>query len=111
MVRAGYKLLEKDGKGGVEVVLISRGRSGAVVVTADGLWHSQLHGHDRAVLSTVACGDYLLGGFLKGLKDTGRMAAALETGVKVATAKAWGWTDEKKWQMAKRKIKAITVEC
>lgn len=106
LARAGRKLLDR-----VEVVLISRGRSGAVVVTADGLWHSRLHGRGRAVLSTVACGDYLLGGFLKGLKDTGRMAAALETGVKVATAKAWGWTDEKKWPTAKRKIKAITVKC
>jgi len=99
LVRAGRKLLDK-----VEIVVISRGRKGGVVVTKKGAWQGRCIGSGR-VLSTVGCGDYLLGGFLKGLKDKSDAGSALGTAIKVATAKAWGWTDKMSWLDVQSKIK------
>jgi 1-phosphofructokinase family hexose kinase len=99
LVRAGRKLLDK-----VEIVVISRGRKGGVVVTKKGAWQGRCFGNGR-VLSTVGCGDYLLGGFLKGLKDKSDAGSALGTAIKVATAKAWGWTDKMSWLDVQSKIK------
>ncbi|HUU19238.1 MAG TPA: PfkB family carbohydrate kinase [Sedimentisphaerales bacterium] len=107
---AGRKLLDK-----AEIVVISRGRKGGVVVTKKGAWQGRCIGRGR-VLSTVGCGDYLLGGFLKGLKnksDAGsalvsakaEAVAGLGTAIKVATAKAWGWTDKMSWLDVQSKIK------
>ena len=103
LVGAGRKLLDK-----VEVVLISRGKKGAVVVTKKGAWQGRCIGRGR-VLSTVGCGDFLLAGFLKGLKDKSDAGPALETAIKVATARAWGRTEGKSWSQALREIK-VAVE-
>jgi len=103
LVGAGRKLLDK-----VEVVLISRGRKGGVVVTKKGAWQGRCIGRGR-VLSTVGCGDFLLAGFLKGLKDKSDAGSALGTAIKVATARAWGWTEGKSWSRALREIK-VAVE-
>lgn len=103
LVKAGRKLLDK-----VEVVLISRGRKGALAVTKKGAWRSRCLGRGR-VLSTVGCGDFLLASFLKGLKDKSGADAALGTAIKVATARAWGWTEVKSWSRVLREIK-VTVE-
>ena len=100
LVRAGRKLLDK-----VEVVLISRGRKGGVVVTKKGAWQGRCIGRSR-VLLTVGCGDFLLAGFLKGLKDKSDAGSALGTAIKVATAKAWGRTEGKSWSRVLREIKA-----
>jgi fructose-1-phosphate kinase PfkB-like protein len=97
---AGRKLLDR-----VEIVLISRGGKGSVVVTKQGAWQGRCIGRAR-VLSTVGCGDFLLAGFLNGLKGGSGIAAALKTATKVATAKAWGWTEDKTWSQALREIKA-----
>ena len=101
LAKAGRKLLDK-----VEVVLISRGKKGSVVVTKKGTWQGRCVGRSR-VLSTVGCGDFLLAGFLKGLKDKSDPGFALETAIKVATARAWGWTEGKSWSQALREIKAV----
>jgi 1-phosphofructokinase family hexose kinase len=77
----------------VEIVLISRGAKGGLLVTKQGLWQARCVGRTR-VLSTVGCGDYLLAGFLKSLSDKPGPAAALETAIKLATAKAWGRTED-----------------
>ena len=103
LVRAGRKLLDK-----VEVVLISRGKKGGVVVTKKGAWQGRCIGRGR-VLSTVGCGDFLLAGFLKGLKDKSDAGSGLGTAIKVATARAWGWTEGKSWSQALREIK-VAVE-
>jgi len=113
LVGAGRKLLDK-----VEIVLISRGKKGGVVVTNKGAWQGRCVGRSR-VLSTVGCGDFLLAGFLKGLnpvkskssasngvKDKSDAGSALGTAIKVATARAWGWTEGKSWSQALREIKA-----
>jgi fructose-1-phosphate kinase PfkB-like protein len=99
LARAGRKLMDK-----VDVVVISRGKKGGLVVTKKHAWQGRCVGRSK-VLSTVGCGDYLLAGFLKGLKDKSDMAYALKTAIKVATAKAWAWCDKISWQEAQRKIK------
>ncbi|MHC4791590.1 MAG: PfkB family carbohydrate kinase, partial [Planctomycetota bacterium] len=112
LVRAGRKLLDK-----VEVLLISRGQKGSVVITKDGAWQGRCVGR-RRVLSTVGCGDFLLAGFLKGLspvrskssasngvKDNFEAGSALGTAIKVATARAWAWTDKMSWLDVQSKIK------
>jgi fructose-1-phosphate kinase PfkB-like protein len=99
LVRAGRRLLDR-----VETVLISRGQKGSVVVTKHGAWQGRCIGR-RRVLSTVGCGDFLLAGFLKGLKDTSDVGSALGTAIKVATAKAWAWTDKMSWLDVRSKIK------
>ena len=103
LAAAGRKLLDR-----VEIVLISRGGKGSLVVTKEGAWHGRCVGR-RRVLSTVGCGDFLLAGFLKGLKDKSDARSALKIAIKVATAKAWGWTETKTWSQALREIK-VAVE-
>lgn len=101
LTKVGEKLLDK-----VEIVFISRAERGALVVTKDGAWQGKCVGRAK-VLSTVACGDYLLAGFLNGLQNQSRIDHALETAIKVATAKAWGRTEKEKWSQIKRQIKVI----
>jgi 1-phosphofructokinase family hexose kinase len=103
LVEAGRKLLE-----GIDMVLISRGEKGALIVAKAGAWtgHSVTQGK---VLSTVGCGDYLLAGFLAGVQETGDPSAALVRGLKVATARAWGWTESESWTRADKEV-AVAVE-
>ena len=63
--RGGPTLLDR-----LDMVLISRGEKGALIVTKDGAWTGRCN-DPAAVLSTVGCGDYLLAGFLAGLGETG----------------------------------------
>jgi 1-phosphofructokinase len=103
LAKAGRKLLDK-----VEVVLISRGAKGGVVITKDGAWQSRCT--DRAkVFSTVGCGDYLLAGFLRALEDGSGTETALKTAIKVATARAWGLAEQMSWQDVQNRIK-VRVE-
>lgn len=91
LAKAGGKLLDK-----VDTVLISRGAKGAVVVTKHGAWQGRCVGSAK-VFSTVGCGDFLLAGFLKAFNDGYGTDSALETAIKVATARAWGWTEKISW--------------
>ncbi|MHC4166047.1 MAG: 1-phosphofructokinase family hexose kinase [Planctomycetota bacterium] len=102
LARAGRKLLDK-----VEIVLISRGSKGNAVVTKDGAWQSRCLGRGK-LMSTVGCGDCLLAGFLKALKDKSDVGSALETATKVATAKAWGRMETETWLHTRRQIRVIT---
>jgi 1-phosphofructokinase family hexose kinase len=98
LVRAGQRLADR-----VPHVLISRGNRGVVLVTPEGAWEG--HCLDRGrVVSTVGCGDYLLAGFLYGLTRSARIRTALTTALKVATARAWGWTHARTWAKTKREI-------
>ena len=91
LIKASRKLLDK-----VKNVLISRGKNGAIFLNNNALYESKAINCEQ-VLATVGCGDYLLAGFLKGWKDTNQADSALSTAIKVATAKAWGWTEQKDW--------------
>lgn len=98
LVKAARTLHER-----VPHALISRGRRGAVLVTPHGAWEG--HCLDRGrVVSTVGCGDYLLAGFLHGLHRSALPQTALTTALKVATARAWGWTDTRPWAKVKKEI-------
>jgi len=149
LAKAARRLLDK-----VEIVLVSRGKNGAVVVTPQGAWQGRCAGRGR-VVSTVGCGDYLLGGFLKGLTEISDLvlrnnrncghrheafrdrnslclrgvgdchvglrpprndkvhkvksyavpSSALSIALKAATARAWGWTEEKAWTAAQRQVR------
>jgi 1-phosphofructokinase len=103
LAAAGRSLLGK-----VEVVLISRGKKGAMVVTKDGLWSGHCTGRG-SVLETVGCGDYLLAGLLAGVAEARPTRTALEQALKVATARAYGWTGTQTWSQARRKI-AVDVQ-
>jgi 1-phosphofructokinase len=99
LAKAGRKLLDK-----VEIVLISRGAKGGIVVTKNGAWQGRCIGRAK-VSSTVGCGDFLLAGFLKALEDCTGMKMALKTTIKVATARAWGLTEKMHWLDVKSRIK------
>jgi len=103
LAEAGRSLLDT-----MDMVLISRGENGALIVAKTGAWtgHSITRGK---VLSTVGCGDYLLAGFLAGVQETGDPSAVLAKGLKVATARAWGWTESESWPRADKEI-AVAVE-
>jgi 1-phosphofructokinase family hexose kinase len=101
LVKAGRTLLGK-----VEMLLISRGEKGAVLVTKKGAWTGSCR-MKKEVLSTVGCGDYLLAGLLSGLSGTNDPAGALATGLKVATARAWGWTESKTWPQVDKDVTVV----
>ncbi len=101
IVQAGGKLLKK-----AEIILISRCKKGAIVVTKDAAWQGKCISRKKA-LSTVGCGDYLLAGFLKGLKDTSETDSALAKAIKAATYKAWGITEQKILPQVQIRLKHI----
>ncbi len=98
LTRAGREMLDK-----VEIVLISRGKNGAVAVTKKGTWHGKCVNRKKA-LSTVGCGDFLLAGFLKGLIETNNAASALKTAIKAATAKARSQVENEPWPVVLEQI-------
>jgi fructose-1-phosphate kinase PfkB-like protein len=98
IARAARELLEKT-----EVVLISRGSSGAMVVTRQATFKGTCNKHKK-VLSTVGCGDYLLAGFLNGIYKGSQLDQALKLAIKTATAKAWGWSECHEWQQIKQDV-------
>ena len=102
LAAAARGLLEK-----VEIVLISRGKKGAIVVTKTGVWEGHGVGQGK-VLETVGCGDYLLAGFLAGTSEAHPARAALEQALKVATARAWGRTETETWRRTKGQIRVQT---
>jgi 1-phosphofructokinase family hexose kinase len=105
LVKAARGLLDKT-----EMVLISRGAKGAIVVSKDGAVEARCT-EKRKIVTTVACGDYLLAGFLAGLVDSNRMGSklpilqrSLELAIQTATARAWGLTCGN-WTQARNLIK------
>ena len=106
-IKDGPVSLAKAGRGllgNAEIILISRGRKGCVIITENAAWQARSPGRAK-VFSTVGCGDYLLAGFLKGLMGQSDIAGALARATQAASAKAWGWTEGKIWPEVKRKIK------
>jgi len=104
LAKAGRRLLDK-----VEIVLISRGAKGAVVVTKDAARQGRCIGRQE-VFSTVGCGDFMLAGFLKTLNDGSGTDSALKTAIKVATARAWGWTQKMTWPDVRSKIEVAVKQ-
>jgi 1-phosphofructokinase family hexose kinase len=103
LAAAGRGLLDR-----VDVVLISRGEQGALVVSRDSAWMGRCRTQGK-VLSTVGCGDYLLAGFLAGLCERDDPRSSLAKGLKAGTARAWGWAENGPWAQADRDV-AVAIE-
>jgi len=104
LIDAGRSLLSKT-----EMVLISRGDKGAVLVTNNGCWKGCFADEKRQVFSTVGCGDYLLAGFLKGFKNSGEADTALRTAIQASSGHAWRLDERQSWEYVQRDVK-VTVE-
>lgn len=99
LVEAGQKLLEET-----EIILISRGKNGAEVVARKAALKGRCEKREQ-VLSTVGCGDYLLAGFLSAIKDMSELDFALKTALRAASVKAWGRTENIRWEQIETGIK------
>jgi fructose-1-phosphate kinase PfkB-like protein len=102
IVAAARQLSSKVG-----IVLVSRGKKGAIAVGPDFAVEGFITEETENAHSTVACGDYLLAGFIggnEGLQDTAQVASALGRAIKVATAKALGLCEKMNWADAQKII-------
>ena len=99
IIVAAKTLLDK-----VEIILVSRGKNGAVAITKDNIVQACSAGDEIEIHNTVACGDFLLAGFLSILHKQD-MTAALEIGIKVASARAAGWTENTNYRDIENNIK------
>jgi 1-phosphofructokinase len=98
--QAGKLLLNR-----VEIILISRGEKGAIILSQDAILRGRSISSGPRVVSTVGCGDYLLAGFLRAMTEKQNLRMALKIAVQAATAKAWGWSDSMPWSQVASKIK------
>ena len=71
-------------RGGIDMVAVSLGRDGALLVTGTGAWHANAAAAE--VVSTVAAGDCMLAGFLYALGAGRTPQDALAEGVRWGTA-------------------------
>jgi len=90
-----------------QIILVSCGPNGAIAITRDLAVGCRLTSAENTVVNTVACGDYLLAGFLA--DDTSDLSARLQNAVAVATARAWGLTETIDWPTAKQQIELETA--
>jgi 1-phosphofructokinase family hexose kinase len=98
VARAGRKLLEK-----VDMILVSMGPQGTVLVGRGGYWHTELVGVPMPVIRTVGCGDNLLAGFIAGLHEDPDPAYAVTKAVRQATAYAYGLCDSYEvWELEEK---------
>jgi len=89
----------------VRLILVSRGPKGAVAVSHDKALQAEVARPLAKVTATVGCGDYLLAGFIAQMHRRNNLRLALANAVKLATAKACGFTEILTWPQAERKIK------
>jgi len=108
IISAAKKLLKK-----VKYILVSRGDKGAMLMfncrrTGDASTvaiFAKYTGKKIDVCNTVACGDYLLAGFLNCFNSSpDNLKLALETAVKSATAKAFGLNEKLTWSQVQNRI-------
>jgi len=102
LIEAGQSLLTR-----AEMVLISRGEKGAILVMNDGCWKGSVVGDKREVFSTVGCGDYFLAGFLKGFKDSGEADSALKSAIQASAGRAWRLDERQSWEYVQRDINVV----
>ncbi|MEM1423777.1 MAG: PfkB family carbohydrate kinase, partial [Planctomycetota bacterium] len=86
-MRVGRRYLASEG-GGAEVVIVTRGAAGAVLVTPDGAHIAQAFVHPGRIAHTVGCGDALLAGVLHAWRKRMGWGEALRVGVGTATGHA-----------------------
>ena len=93
----------------VKVIIVSLGQKGAVAVTKDAAVYCRIK-KQRRVVHTVGCGDYLLAGYVS-VSDSAEISQKLATGVKAATAKAWGVAGSNAWPQAQGDMEVETRWC
>jgi len=93
----------------VKVVIVSLGRQGAVAVTKTEAFYCRIKSH-HCVVHTVGCGDHLLAGYMS-VSHPADIGQKLMVGVKVATAKAWGWVGIKPWLDIQKDIDVEMIPC
>ncbi len=93
----------------VEIIIVSRGSRGTVAITKDQTCQACYLGEKIEVNNTVACGDFLLAGVLSILSKKD-LTTALKVGIKVATARAAGWTEKKSWHEIENQIE-VEINC
>jgi 1-phosphofructokinase family hexose kinase len=71
----------------VQLILVSRGLFGAVLITAQGSWSGKINSRQRAI-RTVGCGDHLLAGFIAQIMHGADLEPALRFAMAVASARA-----------------------
>ncbi|MCE5339611.1 MAG: PfkB family carbohydrate kinase [Planctomycetaceae bacterium] len=104
IIAAAKKILPK-----VKFILVSRGDKGAMLISNEYILSAKYVGKKYDVCNTVACGDYLLAGFISCFCPRIDCAKrALEYGIKSATAKAFGLSKKLDW----KKINSmLNVQC
>jgi fructose-1-phosphate kinase PfkB-like protein len=119
IIAASKKLLTK-----VEYILVSRGEKGAMLISNESVISAKYTGPKHDVYNTVACGDYLLAGFLSVIANEvprifrnfalqkqnseggeSTLSLALKTALISATAKAFGMNEKLTWSQIRNKIK------
>ena len=118
IITVSKKLLKKT-----KFILVSRGEKGATLIFNSGTQSSDCSnirtisakyiGHKHPVYNTVACGDYLLAGFLSVVASQAKQflyseqicASALRIAVVSATAKAFCMNETLSWRQAMEKLK------
>lgn len=109
IIAACKKLLTK-----VKMILVSRGEKGAMLICSDYILCAGYTGRRYDVCNTVACGDYLLAGFLSVIaaaagrvcvNDRRLCMSALDCALKSATAKAFDLNKKFTWRQVRRKLK------
>ena len=99
LAKAGRTLLDR-----AEMILISRGAKGAVLVTRTGIWQAKGICRGR-VHSTVGCGDYLLAGFLQGVSQGRNRRTALQWGIQAGVARAYRFEHNLTWAQVRRTVR------
>ena len=94
----------------VKVVIVSLGRQGAVAVTKETAVYCRVKNYHHCTVHTVGCGDYLLAGYVS-VPNTADIGQKLITGVKAATAKAWGWSGVRPWLDVQKDIEVEMTVC
>jgi fructose-1-phosphate kinase PfkB-like protein len=89
-------------------ILISCGADGAVMICGEERFKCRVK-DSKEVLSTVACGDYFLAGYLWAAKQGFDEKRAVQCAVKAGTAKAWQMTDKFSWDEVLGKIETEII--
>lgn len=92
----------------IENILVSRSGAGAMLINKSGCWSARLIDSKYEVAGTVGCGDFLLAGFLAGIKEKQSFEHALKCAIISASARAFA-IDDKSFEAVKRKLK-ISIE-
>lgn len=99
LIEAGRSLLDR-----VDNILISRGANGAIFITGDEAICARWERQDEKIINTVASGDFLLAGFLKGTGENQDTRQRLTTAIQAATCRCLGWDHQRSWGDCKRDI-------